>query len=308
MNAACLRHPSQWVYLQLYLPRELPTAEIVPLADSILLGPLAPVFEAWEREGLTWFFIRFLDEGYHLRLRVHAGAERLPQLEAMLADALSEMLASGAQLRGAVYEPEVDKYCGLHGNSLAEQHFRASSALSLRILADAATPLSARALRLLAAMLNAAGLSPLLAASWCRAHYNYWAHCFGAPPDCEEQDAAMFARSGGSIAASVNAQPDTGWLAQWRVAIGHDLDRLRAAERAGLLEDPARVRGDGHQRYQYPLTELSMLPNFWHMLCNRLGVSIRQEMRLAYCLMRHLGEQHGIEPFTMKISLIPEQT
>ncbi|NHZ79384.1 hypothetical protein F2P44_08855 [Massilia sp. CCM 8695] len=312
------RNADDWVYAQLFLSPELSSRDLVPAADEILFDILAPLFAAWKAQGHTWFFIRYQEHGYHLRLRVHAeSAMHRARIKVRLSSALAAPLARGAQLRFAKYEPEIDKYCGPHGNSLAEQHFCASSVVSLRILADDSTPLTERALRLLASTLETTGLDAAQSISWCRAYYDYWWRAFGLPPAYEQKDEAMFQHSRGAIASKFSAAQQAGtdgsprniaWLHDWTRALKQDIHALKDLEGGRVLVDPIRQRDSAHTCYPYPVTDLSMLPNFWHMLCNRLGVSVRQEMQLVYCLMRHLTVQHGIEPTPMTMSLISDKT
>jgi thiopeptide-type bacteriocin biosynthesis protein len=309
MNAISLAHPDDWVYVQLFLPAALDTARLSPSADAILRDDLSSLFSAFGEQGHTWFFIRYLEGGYHLRLRVHAA---LPgQREALgrkLCAALGPACARGATLRFAAYEPEIDKYCGPKGNHLAEHHFCASSATALQVMADDRLSWSERGLRLLAATLEAAGLEPVRSHAWCRAYYDYWWRAAGSPAACRDDDEHLFQRSQAAIRAKL--EPDAGavaaWLETWRRALAQVLPAMQALEDAGELTEPIRTRDAGHRHYRHPQTQLSVLPNFWHMLCNRLGLSVRQEMRLTYCLMRHLATRHGIDSFPLTMSLIPD--
>jgi lantibiotic biosynthesis protein len=85
----------------------------------------------------AWFFIRYADPDWHLRLRLHGEpgrlhAEVLPGLEA----ATAPLLETGQLWRMQLdtYEREVERYGGDRGIELAEQVFAADSEAVLTIL------------------------------------------------------------------------------------------------------------------------------------------------------------------------------
>jgi thiopeptide-type bacteriocin biosynthesis protein len=86
-----------------------------------------------------WFFVRYGDPAWHLRLRLHGpparlAAEVMPALE----QALAPLLADGRILRAAfdTYSPEVNRYGGPAGIELAERLFQIDSEAVLAELAD----------------------------------------------------------------------------------------------------------------------------------------------------------------------------
>jgi lantibiotic biosynthesis protein len=85
----------------------------------------------------AWFFIRYADPDWHLRLRLHGEpgrlhAEVLPSLEA----AAAPLLEAGQLWRMQLdtYEREVERYGGDRGVELAEQVFAADSEAALTIM------------------------------------------------------------------------------------------------------------------------------------------------------------------------------
>jgi thiopeptide-type bacteriocin biosynthesis protein len=111
--------------------------------DDLLREVIAPAVARTRlsRAASNWFFVRYADPGWHLRLRFTGDPERLrAQVEPALAEALANSIADGRVWRVQLdtYEREIERYGGLHGMELAEQVFCADSDAALQILALAA--------------------------------------------------------------------------------------------------------------------------------------------------------------------------
>ncbi|HME91344.1 MAG TPA: thiopeptide-type bacteriocin biosynthesis protein, partial [Myxococcaceae bacterium] len=122
---------SDWLYAKLYTSPEL--------ADEVLVDEVGPVTRELIDAGAAagWFFIRFGDPDWHLRLRVHGAPERLraeflPELEA----AVAPLIGTGElwRLQLDSYEREVERYGGAEGLLVAEKVFNADSEAALGIL------------------------------------------------------------------------------------------------------------------------------------------------------------------------------
>ena len=122
---------SEWLYAKLYTG--------TATADGLLREVVAPV----AREALAtgeadgWFFIRYSDPEWHLRLRFHGDPARLqagvlPRLHA----AFDPLLADGRIWRVQLdtYEREIERYGGAEGILLAERLFQVDSEAVLAIL------------------------------------------------------------------------------------------------------------------------------------------------------------------------------
>jgi Lantibiotic dehydratase, C terminus./Lantibiotic dehydratase, N terminus. len=122
---------SEWLYAKLYTGNA--TADYV-LREVI--GPLTTeVLQS--RAADQWFFIRYGDPDWHLRLRFHGNPERLrgdvmPAIEA----AATLLLKDGrlARVQFDTYEREVERYGGAEGIVLAERIFQADSEAVLEII------------------------------------------------------------------------------------------------------------------------------------------------------------------------------
>jgi lantibiotic biosynthesis protein len=122
---------SEWLYAKLYTGAGTADQVLNHLVGPLVRSSLASVAAD------AWFFIRFADPDWHLRLRLHGEpgrlhAEVLPSLEA----AAAPLLETGQLWRMQLdtYEREVERYGGDRGIELAERVFAADSEAVLTIL------------------------------------------------------------------------------------------------------------------------------------------------------------------------------
>jgi thiopeptide-type bacteriocin biosynthesis protein len=122
---------SEWLYAKLYTG--------AATADRVLCEVVAPVVRAAMASGAAerWFFIRYGDPDWHLRLRIQGDPVRLigevlPQLHAATALWLADRRIWKLQLD--TYEREVERYGGHLGIELAERLFHADSEATLAIV------------------------------------------------------------------------------------------------------------------------------------------------------------------------------
>ena len=122
---------SEWLYAKLYCG--------ATTVDRVLREVVAPLTRAAVEWGAVdrWFFIRYADPDWHLRLRWHGTPQRLraevlPALHAALEPLLEDGRLWRVQLE--TYEREVERYGGAAGIELAEQIFHADSEAALEIV------------------------------------------------------------------------------------------------------------------------------------------------------------------------------
>jgi thiopeptide-type bacteriocin biosynthesis protein len=122
---------SEWLYAKLYTG--------TATADGLLREIVAPVareaLAAGEADG--WFFIRYGDPEWHLRVRFHGDPARLQSgVLTRLHAALDPLLADGRVWRVQLdtYEREIERYGGPEGIVLAERMFQVDSEAVLAIL------------------------------------------------------------------------------------------------------------------------------------------------------------------------------
>jgi thiopeptide-type bacteriocin biosynthesis protein len=129
----CGRHApgSEWLYVKLYAG----PAGVETLLREVARPVIADALRALAVD--RWFFVRYGDPDWHIRLRMHGDPERL------LAEVLPALTARcGRYLRSGLiwriqvdtYEPEVERYGGLAGMRLAEAVFCADSEAVLRTI------------------------------------------------------------------------------------------------------------------------------------------------------------------------------
>lgn len=122
---------SEWLYAKIYCG--------TATADRALSALVAPFVEQSLSSGAAdgWFFIRYGDPDWHVRLRLHGPAQRLAAevLPALHAEC-APLIESGelAKVVLDTYEREIERYGGPRGILLAEQLFQADSEAALAIV------------------------------------------------------------------------------------------------------------------------------------------------------------------------------
>jgi len=111
---------AEWSYLKLYAGSatadRLLQVEIAPLARQLLDSGAAD----------SWFFLRYADPGFHLRVRFHGDADAIrPALDALLARVTDDGLVHDAVL--GTYRREIERYGGPDGMVVSERIFHADS-------------------------------------------------------------------------------------------------------------------------------------------------------------------------------------
>jgi thiopeptide-type bacteriocin biosynthesis protein len=122
---------TEWLYAKLYTG--------TATADVLLRDALAPVARELMDSGAAdhWFFIRYGDPEWHLRIRFHGDPARLvtevfPRLQAAVAPLVDEGRVWRVQLD--TYEREVERYGGPEGIVLAERLFHEDTEAVLAML------------------------------------------------------------------------------------------------------------------------------------------------------------------------------
>ena len=118
---------SEWTYFKLYGG----TASL----DRLLRDDLGPLARSLVAQGVAdrWFFIRYTDPEFHLRVRLHGDPRELrPALEALMAEALERGAIHDACL--GTYRRELERYGGPDGLEAAERLFHADSDAVVELL------------------------------------------------------------------------------------------------------------------------------------------------------------------------------
>ncbi|HEX8823197.1 MAG TPA: lantibiotic dehydratase, partial [Archangium sp.] len=121
---------SEWLYLKLYTG--------AATADRLLVETVAPLVKSALGSGAAdgWFFLRYGDPDWHLRLRFHGAPERLKALAGELPGVLEPLHQEGLlwKVQLDTYEREVERYGGPEAMLLAERVFQADSEAVLELL------------------------------------------------------------------------------------------------------------------------------------------------------------------------------
>ncbi|MER6251807.1 thiopeptide-type bacteriocin biosynthesis protein [Streptomyces sp. NPDC001584] len=261
--------------------------------DRFLIRDAAPLLDGLVAAGeaADWFFIRYGQDGPHLRIRVRTTTP-LPELPDLLARPARQVPAvpgpwpsRHAEIRAVPYVPETRRYGGPRALPVAEALFATSTRTALDVLralpatATAASRLTAAA-DLAHTTAYALGMDPLAAARWLRAHAAGWRWVTEVPL---------------LPAAAVHTRVNTVHAAQRTTLAGRAADlreRLRAGTAAPWLahwaervrEADALLDGPGER------TRAGIWGSQLHMLFNRLGVSPDEERAVCRLAARTLLE------------------
>ncbi|HYI07733.1 MAG TPA: lantibiotic dehydratase [Thermoanaerobaculia bacterium] len=125
---------SRWLYLKLYTG--------AATADVVLRDAIAPLVAQALESGAAdrWFFLRYGDPQWHLRVRFGGEPERLRGVIDLLGEHLDPALRDGQIWRWQLdtYEREVERYGGPAGVELSERIFHVDSEAVLAALQDLA--------------------------------------------------------------------------------------------------------------------------------------------------------------------------
>ncbi|MET9800422.1 thiopeptide-type bacteriocin biosynthesis protein [Streptomyces sp. NPDC006368] len=259
--------------------------------DAFLTRWLAPHLDGLVASGQAarWFFIRYGEDGPHLRIRVQGlSARAAAELPGALARAAKERPAVTGpwpsyhgEVRAVEYVPETGRYGGPRALPTAEEVFVLSSRLAVEALRTLRDRTGGAARLTLAADLAhatayALGMDRLAAARWLRRHASGWRWV---------TEVALLP------GAAVHTRVHTVYAAQ-RTALRQRARDLREGLEGDtgepwLLEWVQRVReADERLRTELAVPDTA-LPWVWasqlHMLFNRLGVSPDEER--AVCLL-----------------------
>ncbi len=272
---------SEWLYAKLY------TGTLT--ADQVLRSVIRPLADAALGSGASdgWFFIRYGDPEWHLRLRFHGDSRRLQsEVWPALGEAMAPFLHDGRVWRVQLdtYEREVERYGGPEGIVLAERLFQADSEAVLALVE--AFPEDARddarwrlALLGMDGLLADLGFDPDVRRVIIRKAREAFAAEFRADAGLKHQLGNRYRQERGSVAALLD-RPDGAWAPAWAILrrrseqLAPIVAGLRDAERAGRLT--------------LPLADLA--PSYVHMHINRLLRSAQREQE--YVLYDFLGRHH----------------
>ncbi|GLW02612.1 thiopeptide-type bacteriocin biosynthesis protein [Streptomyces lavendulae] len=275
--------------------------------DAFLLRSAAPLLDGLVASGeaARWFFIRYGEDGPHVRIRVRGLSERAAAaLPGDLAGAAREVPAvpgpwpsRHGEVRAVPYVPETDRYGGPRALPVAEEVFAESTRVVLDALRDLPGEGADAARLTLAADLAhatayALGMDRRTAARWLRRHAAGWRWVTQTPllPGASVHarvnsvyaaQRTGLARRAEALRERLGAGTAQPWLTHWT-------DRVREAD-ARLRADAAPGAGAGLSEDTAAWVWGSQL----HMLFNRLGVTPDEERAVCRLAGRTLLETDG---------------
>ena len=279
--------------------------------DEVLLRVVEPLVNRWTEAGLTrrFFFVRYGEEGPHVRLRLEV-LDDGPPLRAKLAEVIAalarpEAIAAGGlpaiDVRWVNYEPELDRYGGPAAISVAEDIFDLSSRTALALLSSMSPPVAdARRGRALLAMLVT--LHAFCEhAGWAAAFSTYYGNSFlkTVAPDSSDALAEAFHSGYDRQAERLRSLVVESWATldareplldvfdDYHERLLMHRGRLQTLARAGL------VRVAGHRAPHWESVVQWVVPSLVHMMCNRIGVTVLEEVYLAHLITDAVAAAHG---------------
>ncbi|HKQ62734.1 MAG TPA: lantibiotic dehydratase [Candidatus Polarisedimenticolaceae bacterium] len=271
---------SDWLYVKLYTG--------TAAADTVLREIVAPLAARAQSNGAVdrWFFIRYGDPDWHLRLRFHGAPARLleetlPELQRAVVPLLDNGLVWRMQLD--TYERELERYGGADAIEDVERLFHADSEAVLAVLSEPSVDgaLDARWKLALAGMdllLEDFGFDLSARLALARQLREESAREFRVGKRLRIQLGSKFRAERGQL-ESLERLPGIGWLRERSQAHATPVARLRQRAEAGQLE--------------VSLPDLAC--SVMHMHANRLlrSAQRQQELVLYDFLARLYESQHA---------------
>jgi len=278
---------SEWLFAKLYGGASA--------LDEVLRQVVAPAVARASAAGDIdgWFFIRYGDPEWHLRLRLHGRPERLhAQVLPVLQAAAAPLLGDGRlwRLQLDTYQREIERYGGPEGMLLAERLFHADSAAVLAIVellsgdegAEARWRLTLRGIDLL---LRDLGLDLEAKRTLLRGIRQSYGEEFSVNLPFERQLGDKFRKLRADLEALLEPSPP----AEHPLAPGFALLEERSVRQAPIIA--ALRASDQEGRLTTPIPQLAS--SFVHMHANRLlrAAARAQELVLYDFLARLYDSQ-----------------
>ena len=301
---------STWLYLCLYCSPST--------SEEFLATILGPAEKRLREQSLIerFFFIRYLEGGYHLRIRFFGTrAHLLTSVRAHLNEQIREFFAerdytigeplddgpngmeddlwlphSAPQTSRPIpsyeynrYEPEVERYGGEVGLLLSEDHFQQSSYVAMRVMEYEQIGRRSRYNAIFLLMQAAFEAFHRDILTGFQRQFTYWASSVWVTPQHQQQYTKEFARYKSTLAHLFHQkEPISPSKAVWQ----HIVEPWHR-EMCQLYLHLCTLSDQG--LLSTPITDL--LVYYLHMLCNRLGVLPSEEACLAYMAYMSYCEQ-----------------
>ncbi|WP_298738499.1 thiopeptide-type bacteriocin biosynthesis protein [uncultured Chitinophaga sp.] len=255
-----------------------------------------------ERTGYSAFFIRYWENGPHIRLRMQVGIDELGRLKKLLTEHCNSFFAyypalhRHDALQFIPYQPEVQRYGNLQSLPWAERQFVTSSVYVLQHLRNASSWDDSiallHAIRLNMALLFALHEEPAFTLHCCRNFIKAWiTRLFDPASDAKEQERRYTAL----MQSRFEVHAATLTSATARLWESMEQEKAEPALQTFIYQNreiAAQYRKLGFDANRYS----GIIGSFMHMGHNRLGVSNLDEAYIMFftlkCMERiyaHMG-------------------
>lgn len=234
----------------------------------------------------SFFFIRYWDEGSHIRLRMQVPAVREPDLLDALDQQIRSVPSLGCKLKVVAYEPEIDRYGNAHTIHFAEHYFFLSSRYILAHVVpkpQRGSPLT-EAIHLQLILLKALGweiprlcqLLDYFIAGWIRRLFDPLQN-----PEAEHRFwSDQFEKNFNHKAAAFIPAIAQLWS---------DLDnKEKSDDRMVFLTASTQLLRSYLAAVDHPQKKIAICASLIHMNNNRVGLSNLDEAYASYCLRHSL--------------------
>ena len=267
--------------------------------DRVILESVAPFVQVCRKnQWITrYFFVRYGENGPHVRLRLH-GAQDI--LEHEVKPLLIAEREAPLRILWISYEPEVGRYGGPDGMILAESFFHYSSEISIlllgKIISEERSSRLGKALLSMVILLHAFldnrakaakfagnyGMNYLQTLIRDEALQSRWVEAFGSGYTRQAEMLAIYVNETWERLQASETLPEV--LDRYRQNIHEIKWRFKSLWADRRLMIGAVVL----ENWEHCIS--AIISSYVHMMNNRLGVTLQEESYLAYLLAQTLGK------------------
>ena len=329
---------NDWVYFKVFLDVSKST-QLDSELSRFMLDVIEPLGCFYDDLSIykQWFFMQYIEGGFHFRIRFFTKNQEHNQAILQCFQELYEQYlvvqdSSLPLLRTQVdeYQPELDKYGGEISTDLVEKHFTESSLVALEII-TITTPANKNtnkakvkkeqiSLWILHQTFLGLGMSDKETIAVLKGYSLFWSNQIaGYFTDIETtlennyqkrkdslhlflSDDSRFVESCDLLLECKN---------KWLLSVNSLISDIKQLEQSSQIQssllNKLLSQGETIENLNnvslYPYAFLALLPNIIHMLNNRIGVDVLQEIQLAYMLFRQMEDRSNLKVESIEMLL-----
>lgn len=267
-------------------------------ASKLLTAFIAPLVGKWQcflLPGTPWFFIRYWEEGNHIRLRLNADInhhdEILKAVEVLVSEGKDSPFSIEKVIR-ADYNPEISRYGNEVSIAWAEQHFASSSSFILDWFKTKKNTESVfmQAVKLHLMLLLGTKWSSIQLIKVCDFFIQGWLPRLYNPKLAVEEEEIYWLNQFDCVFAKIKEPVCRATNDFWHQLIENNLNNKLKAYLQPNIKTLAQYNTAGFGNDK--LCEI--VSSFMHMTNNRLGISNQDEAYIVYVVRACL--QHIYQP------------